>query len=805
MAKHFQFCATLLLSVLVFVAGCSVDVQDPGEPNNVSDPADSGNTPPVIELQGESVIRIPLNSSFIDPGVVATDAEDGDITSSVYSNNVQVNSGRPGRYEITYRVMDSGNAQATPVKRVVIVGEPASDSAGPHVSYVEWIMVGETGAYLPLRQIEEGDILELSLVAGKSVNIIAQSESEAVKPGSVHFLLTGPLEIDRVENTPAYAMANEKSHLNVDAGEFPAGDYTLVVTPYSGPNASGDPGVPHLINFTVKGAPSPVPGVAVVANNDFYTYELGSDMQPGQVRAVSENDEYDAGAVFTITRTPRNGSARMFDLGFFTYTPKPGFVGTDSFTYQIAQGEQVAAATVSLKIEGAAETVSGFTVIKPSADSKLIYVSSSVGNDSNTCLSEASPCKTIKAGLAKMRNGYPDHLYLKRGDVWRGERLFNLHSGRSASEPAVMTYYGSTGARPKIENENSTLHIMKGKMMNFSFVGLEFSAYKMDPKNPEFTGDAHANIVLLGGNENILFEDNIFNYTEIIIQEYDSGDPANISLRRNIWTGAYANTSSISRDKRPSNLYTSGVTGLLIEENVFDSGGWNSKVKGAGANMFNHNIYIQASTDGASLRLRNNIITRGSSHGAQLRSGGIAENNFFGRNALGLLIGYDKEPLKTGVVAHALNNVISEGHSMVKGVDPCTGVNLCTSALVGLDFGIYGDADWQAHGNIASLVNPDDAWRTLYKSLTRRGLSKVDHEAVKSSNNISYGWTSETEGKDKGYPDPARTLASYNQTLGGEKSFDAFMDVVLNRPLGAWDEKYTAASINKYIRAGFGL
>src|SRR5690606_8421830 len=91
-------------------------------------------------------------------------------------------------------------------------------------------------------------------------------------------------------------------------------------------------------------------------------------------------------------------------------------------------------------------TKNGFTVVKPSADSKLIYVSSSRGNNKNSCLTEAAPCKTIGAGLEKMRKGYPDHLYLKRGDIWRGERMVNnLPSGRSASEPAVLTFYGTSG------------------------------------------------------------------------------------------------------------------------------------------------------------------------------------------------------------------------------------------------------------------------------------------------------------------------------------------------------------------------
>lgn len=804
MAKSFQFCTALLLSMSVFVTGCTVDVQDPNaQESDPSQPEDSStNSAPVIELMGEPVITIPLNMPFLDPGVLATDAEDGDVTGAVYSNSMQVNTGVPGQYEITYRVADSGNAQAAPVKRLVVVGEVMQEVSVPRVTRIEWVTFGDTGTILPLGSIEEGGELDLSL-AGKLVNIMAESEDTGAT-GSLHFLLTGPIEIERIEDNPPYAMASEKSHLNAAAGAFPAGDYTLVVTPYSKHQASGDAGIPYMVNFTVKAATTQTQSATVVANNDSYSYSSGSDMQPGQVKAVSENDVYDAGAVFKITKAPSHGSARMFDLGFFTYTPNPDFSGTDTFTYQIAQAGKTASATVSLKVEGATvSTNSGFTVVKPSADSKLVYVSSSIGSDANTCLSETSPCKTIKAGLAKMRNGYPDHLYLKRGDVWRGERMFNLHSGRSANEPAVITYYGSSGARPKIENEQSTLHIMKGKMMNFSFIGLEFSAYRMDPKHAEFTADGHANIILLGGNENILFEDNLFNYTEVIMQEWESGNPTNISLRRNIWTGAYSNKSSTERNERPSNLFASSAKNLLIEENVFDYGGWNPTVPGAGANMFNHNIYIQYSTDGNSLVVRNNIITRGSSHGVHGRPGGLFENNFFARNAVSLQMGYNGHPLNAGVKARALGNVITEGQSMIKGIGACTGTNLCTPAVWGLVINEPGQGEFMLKNNIVhSLYAGDTSWTTRYKTLQISSLPKYTGAQFAYESNIAWQWAP-TDILDKVFSTPGRTLADYNRSLGGERNFDEFMTKVKSRPVGYWDARYTASAINQYVRQGF--
>lgn len=961
MAKRLQFCTALLLSMSVFVTGCTVDVQDPNEqendPTQPEDPSTT-NTAPVIELVGEPVITIPVNSSFVDPGVQATDAEDGDVTGAVYSNNMQVSTSQPGQYEITYRVTDSANMAAQPVKRIVIVSEPVvtpeepavepgesvelapaidelklvgftgadaremvelstlvngavidlsqtsidqlnivaesvdvaktgsvhfklsgpvsvdrwennarytmvvetvnfsvsksefpvgdytlsvtpyalPDMTGnkgavktikfkvvdnqiissvPKIAAVNLVSVTETkGDYVVISRITEGVEIDLGELPTNLINVIAVSE-DASKTGSVQFLLSGPVEINRTESNAAYALANETQHLDLSKNELPAGDYSLVVTPYAEADANGEAGIPLLVNFSVSGETGvpeePVvvtpPAAEPMAKADVYTFYMGSDAQPGQAQPVSANDEFENGAVYAITKAPSHGSINMFDMGFFTYTPDPGFSGSDTFTYQIAQSDKTSSASVSIEVVAPSQGSStGFTIIKPSADSKLIYVSSSAGSDANTCLTEAAPCKTVAAGLDKMRSGYPDHLYLKRGDSWRGERLVNLHSGRSASEPAVISYYGTSGARPKLENSSPSIHIFKGKMSNFHFIGLEFSSYQLDPAHPNFSGDGEANIVLLGGNQNLVFEDNKFSFVEMILQNWETGNPANITLRRNIWTGAYYHKSSYDRNDRPSNLYADGVDGLLIEENVFDYGGWNPDVVGAAANMYNHNMYIQHTTVGNKLVVKNNIVTRASSHGIHGRPGGLFENNFFARNTVSLQMGYNGHPLPAGTKAQAINNVITEGTSMVKGKDACKGVNLCTSAVWGLIINEPGAGIFTVKGNLLhSGYQDDNLWSTLYKGLNRVGITELTGSSYSYSNNILWKWKGDADVASGSYPAPGRTLADYNKSLGGAQSFDEFMNKVKNRPVGSWDKRYTAESINSYIRAGFGL
>lgn len=529
-------------------------------------------------------------------------------------------------------------------------------------------------------------------------------------------------------------------------------------------------------------------------------------------------DRWENNPIYTMATEPDHLdiTANQFPIGDYTLTlvayplaDRQGEPGpTKSFSFKVIRSTPSTPPAPSPGWTGS----QGFTPITPSADSRLIYVSDSEGNDSNDCLSPAAPCKTINKGRDKLRNGYPDHLYLKRGDVFRQQILDRFPSGRSNAEPLVIAFYGNSGPRPKLENHSQS-PIGRGDVRFIHVIGLEFSAYRLDPTHPEFTGSGSANIVMINNHSDFLFEDNKFNYVEMVVHDWTdrntgvSYSPRNMTFRRNIWTGYYTTSSSYGQDPRPSNIYAKVKDNLSLIENVFDHGGWHSSIQGAGANMYNHNIYLQAGVV-ANILLKGNIITRGSSHGAQMRSGGLAEDNFFARNAIGLLIGYNVNLLPNGTRAHAINNVVSEGESMVKGVDPCQNndtTNLCSRALWGLEFDLRGgNLDWRAHGNIVSLLGPSDQWRSMWTQLTVSAAPGLNGANVDSQNNIVWKWSLNPTETENTYPDPDRTLADYNAHLGGSRSFEAFINVVTNRPLQTWDPKYTAYAINDYIRAGFG-
>ncbi len=691
--------------------------------------------------------------------------------------------------------------------------EPTSTSELPEVVSIDlYALTDETEQWVKVRSLENEDVVDLTTLPSEKFNIFANVETSATELGSLSFNLAGPTALSRPENNAPYTLQDDTINFLTDGG-LELGEYTLTLTPHEQAGGTGSQGTPYQISFTVVQNSASEPSsetsseTEVKAENDFYTVEEGAELNSNDTSGVSRNDLYDSeSAIFEIANEATSGEVVMTLDGHFTYTPQDNFTGQDSFTYTISQNEETSSATVSINVHSSSSN-SGFTPVVSSTDTRVIYVSSSSGSDDNDCLTSETACASIPGGINKTRNGYPDHLLLSRGDKWKDQCFISPPSGRSPSEPYVISFYGNSGDRPEILCA-AKFFAASTQMKNVNIQGVTFNAYKLEETHEEFSGEAEdiANIVLLGANHNILFEDVIFNHVEMILQGYNGGNPENIRLLRNIWTGAYYPGSSSSRAKRPSNLFAHSVDGLLIEENVFDSGGWNPNVADSASNQYNHNMYIQHNTVGNNLVVRNNIITRASSHGVHGRPGGLFEDNFFARNAISLQMGYRNYPLGSNTFAHAFNNVITEGESMIRGDDPCSSsANLCTNAVWGLHVADANNASSVVlQGNIVAGISDNDEWQELYDRLKRVSISADGGDSnVEYSNNRVWSWDEDTQGTDSGFENPGLTLADYNESLGGDNSFDSFMNVVLNRPIGTWSEELSAKSINTFIRNGY--
>ena len=438
----------------------------------------------------------------------------------------------------------------------------------------------------------------------------------------------------------------------------------------------------------------------------------------------------------------------------------------------------------------------GWTIINPSSDSRVIYVSYSSGDDNNDGLSETSPKKTIEAADQLMRDGYPDHMLLRRGDTWpEFGGLGRWKSGRSPSEPIVISYYGESGDRPVIKTIERFLH-PNGYGFNYqAFIGLDLYNSHHDPDSPDFDdGDYAAGIRLIGGGRDILFEDCRMRFMQITSTTYtwdnhEDNIVANFKLRRCIITDSWAHNTTTTHDARPQGYYAHATYGILVEECVFDHNGWSEAFSDANANMYNHNIYLSTGNYGPII-IRGNILSRGSSHGLQLRSGGIAENNLFYGNAIGMNAGYTEYPLYNTENTYVRNNVVTGGRPQIP--------DDYTAPQTGALWGIWKQLinDYYCYNNIVCTINDTRA-------------SNINPYVGQTANefgtgNIAWNWVNNSDpAVDPGWVDPSRTVESYNASLGNPATFEDFIERARNRPVHTWPEEYSASNVINYIRDGF--
>ena len=273
---------------------------------------------------------------------------------------------------------------------------------------------------------------------------------------------------------------------------------------------------------------------------------------------------------------------------------------------------------------------SGWSILTPSADSRLIYVSFSSGSDEEGQFvvqsavqdvndpSEIKPFKTIEGAMHHARDGFPDWVLLKRGDVWTVPGIISLPGGRSIYERMVIKSYGSSSERPKlIIKAKNGIRIWSGVSF-VAIIGLSLYAEERDPESSEFLGwgniDNRIGIYSYQSSGEvksaILIEDNDINYFASGITLTGDGTVENAVIRRNVIRNSYSELS------HSQGLFAAHAS-LLLEENLFDHNGWYKQQVGSGndpeegqATFFNHNTYFSGARH---TRFVRNIFLRSSS------------------------------------------------------------------------------------------------------------------------------------------------------------------------------------------------
>jgi len=463
----------------------------------------------------------------------------------------------------------------------------------------------------------------------------------------------------------------------------------------------------------------------------------------------------------------------------------------------------------------------GWTVLTPSPDSRMIYVSSSSGLDTNDGLTPATPKATIEAGLLLLRNQQPDWLMLKCGDTfatttsWRIDRT----GGPAADRKMVITSYGS-GARPLLRNGRMWYGSSTKGLTHFAMVGLDFYASYRDPSSPDYqqggsapfavqflVGDAAAT-----GSDDWLFENNRFRHFTSNVQLYGNQGTAGvqtavngITFRRNV----VANAEEFG-------LQLAYSSNAAIEENVFDRNGWEHRT------VQLHNVYVTGATN---MTIRNNLFSRGGNMSLKLSGNKQSsvtdftiEDNVFHRGMVGMGHASLDGSWNTQT-AYSHERGVVRNNVMMK-VGKTLPYNATSTQAIGFNIGNLNDVLFESNifahndeilsgGWIFAFADPaiersanitarnNTVWNWLSTQHNATGSYMLNYASVANfvqDNNLT---------EDLSYNDPSRTLGSYNATLGGPADEDAFIDRASSMQKGDWDDRYSAAKFNEYMRAGF--
>ncbi len=475
----------------------------------------------------------------------------------------------------------------------------------------------------------------------------------------------------------------------------------------------------------------------------------------------------------------------------------------------------------------------GWSIIEPAADSRLIYVSNSTGNDSNAKFysskeitnphnppSNVLAYKTVSAALKQQRADHADWVLLKKGEEWDSGAWY-LNSGRSSKEPLVITSYGGDyEKRPLVKTGTNSAVILKSGKSFIAITGIEFYANKRDPNGVNFIGWDNVQspggfVSVVGSNQPsqaITLEDNVFNFYGGAVVFSGSDSQKNIVVRRNQLLNSYS-TSSHSQG-----IFTSKTT-MLLEENLIDHNGWyqqnyetlNSREKGQ-ATWFNHNIYISSPLDTV---ITGNLITRSSSIGIKVagsantetkQNGVVAENlivsnNLFAEGEIGISAGGNKDfdngyrfknfTFKSNVMIH-LGDSQPLRRTFAMGIQT---VDWDGGVITGNQF-LYTDNEdvTNIHGvDISGLTRNVTVSNNTFKNLRdSTPVSPYNDEPVENliiENNVAV----------KVNLSSRHDLTSYFNTGGAGNAVSALVEKSKTQSKFSWNKAYTASEINEYL------
>jgi hypothetical protein len=463
--------------------------------------------------------------------------------------------------------------------------------------------------------------------------------------------------------------------------------------------------------------------------------------------------------------------------------------------------------------------------------------------------------RTLNRAFQLMRNGYPDWMLLERGAVFNDRFPSWKKSGRSASEPMVVSTYGPAPQRPVIRtgSDSGLLSADNQTRRHLRFVGFEMFPH-------ERTDEVPVGVSFIGPVSDVLFEDlHIHGYaTGVIVQASSDTPSSNVRVRRSAIANSWAT------GQHSQGMYFSNINGLTIEECVLDRNGWNPRFEERTRTIFNHNVYVQQNV--TNFRFRDNFVSRASSHGLQARNGGDIRRNVFWENPINILWGNeggrDEYPVRGAVSDNVLLDTVDmydQGRGwgvIVENVEQgriddniFAGSTSNPSSTWGV--GITGPSsapvfDTVVEGNVFyNWYNGFSVLRDTARdvevigntfAVTRSNEVLIDHRVLETRDNVRYQgnkyfqqdsttrwfsfdrremnlteWTSEFEPQasviqapSSHFPDASWTLDRYAGSKG-YSSAEAMIEAMRQQRRGDWRASLTTGSIVDEARAAFGL
>ncbi len=497
----------------------------------------------------------------------------------------------------------------------------------------------------------------------------------------------------------------------------------------------------------------------------------------------------------------------------------------------------------------------------------MVYVDAVVGNDANDGFSEATAKRTIQAGANLLRNGWPDHLRIKRGQthtIAAGPVAWKW-GGRNASEPLVWESYGPLTDPPPVIDSLATGAILAtgggGTPAYMPFIRIYDLTFVCSARN---TLDDTDGVVFLMQIDDFLIEGcSITGYAaQLALDAVFFGANQNVRVRR-----CTLADSQSGAPNRANGFHSYGCAQLLVDQCFVDRCG--RVPGGTPPTTQSHNMYIDLhATVAVAHTITGNVSLEASSHGIQARGGGTVAGNVVVRCPIGILTGTAGTagggidppfPLTTecsgnvvvqGIDLDALNprgwgifvqwisagnvggNIVAtQGGTGPQGIvidnTPLAGnhdVKLADNVVYrwGSGFVFEGTllrmSNMQFNSNAADLIgvacceHPDGLVggqfsssedNTLFSSLPAGQQCSISGVGVSVAAWKAAIGDTTSVNAPPAFADPGRTIESYMASLGLAATIAEFRARRRAMYRGSWDDRFNAPAIVAYFQAGY--